>query len=87
MAKIDTSAQINKPKITGLAFFTFIIMVKFYLTCFKNVPLDKTSVCVLICLIYVTLFRTKGAWILGIGISLYGFVHSQISRLQTCLVG
>ena len=59
-------------KITGLAFFSFIIIVKFYLTCFKNVPLDKTSVVVLICLILITLFRTKVSWVLGIGISLFG---------------
>lgn len=59
-------------KITGLAFFPFIIIVKFYLTCFKNVPLDKTSVGVLICLILITLFRTKVSWVLGIGISLFG---------------
>jgi hypothetical protein len=59
-------------KITGLVFFSFIIIVKFYLTCFKNVPLDKTSVLVLICLIFITLFRTKVSWFLGIGIALFG---------------
>jgi hypothetical protein len=69
-------------KITGLVFFSFIIIVKFYLTCFKNVPLDKTSVGVLICLIFITLFRTKVSWVLGIGISLFGVYTLIFIRIK-----
>ena len=72
-------------KTVGIIFFTLIIIVKFYLTYFKSVPLDKTSIAVLVCFIFVLLNKTKIFWIIGIGISILGvytliFISNKVAE-------